>query len=295
MAKSVEGFQYGEQYDTNGTKVKSGTYGKNTPFVTSDNTGILDYIIENFRVLYEGAVITKGDSVVIDKILRVNGDAYCKTMAKGDNSTKIANTAFVMAAIADVKTYSDSRYQTKGDYATNQAIQGFLSKTDAAAMYQPKGEYALKSDVATCLKTVDANASFVTKSDASRMYQPKGDFETVAHSNDNLRVAKEYADAIVSYGTNWIKFKGGKVIQWGTASAQSDKSWKATFPIAFKSSPAVLCGGTDWYSGETVNASYVTKYNEYSPNTKTEAVFVKKINNNISTAGGIFYIAIGDC
>lgn len=259
MAKSVEGFQYGEQYDTNGIKIKNGTYGKNTPFVTSDNTGILDYIIENFRVLKDG-VDSKDLSIYL-------------TIAK-------AQTQYQPKGNYETVEGASSKYQPKGSYLTShQNISHLLTKTEAQSLYQPKGNY---------LTSHQDISHLLSKSDAQKTY------ETVVHSNENLQSAKSYADAIVSYGTNWIKFKGGKVIQWGSANAQSDKSWKTTFPIAFKNKPNVLCGNTDWYSGETVTVSYATKYNEYFPNLETEAVFVKKVNNTISTSGGIFYIAIGD-
>ena len=46
-------FQHGEIRDENDNIIKAGAYGKNTPFCTKDNNGILDYIINNLEWLYD--------------------------------------------------------------------------------------------------------------------------------------------------------------------------------------------------------------------------------------------------
>ena len=43
-----QAFQYGELRDENDTIIRAGAYGKHTAFVNADNTGILDYIMNNF-------------------------------------------------------------------------------------------------------------------------------------------------------------------------------------------------------------------------------------------------------
>ena len=48
-----QAFQHGEIRHENDKIIKAGAYGKNTPFCTKDNNGILDYIINNFEWLYD--------------------------------------------------------------------------------------------------------------------------------------------------------------------------------------------------------------------------------------------------
>ena len=48
-----QAFQPGEIRDSKDNITRPGTYGKNTPLVTADNQGILDYIINNFDVIYK--------------------------------------------------------------------------------------------------------------------------------------------------------------------------------------------------------------------------------------------------
>ena len=46
-----QAFQNGELRDEDDNIIRAGAYGKNTAFVTADNVGILDYIMNNFDVL----------------------------------------------------------------------------------------------------------------------------------------------------------------------------------------------------------------------------------------------------
>lgn len=46
-------FQHPEIRDENDNIIQPGAFGKNTPFCTKDNRGILDYIINNFEWLYD--------------------------------------------------------------------------------------------------------------------------------------------------------------------------------------------------------------------------------------------------
>lgn len=43
-----QAFQNGELRDENDTIIRAGAYGKQTAFVNAQNTGILDYIMNNF-------------------------------------------------------------------------------------------------------------------------------------------------------------------------------------------------------------------------------------------------------
>lgn len=64
-----QAFQHGEIRDENDNIIKAGAYGKNTPFCTKDNRGILDYIINNLEWLYD-KVTNFSDS--ISEILKQN-------------------------------------------------------------------------------------------------------------------------------------------------------------------------------------------------------------------------------
>lgn len=59
-----QAFQRGEIRDSNDNIIQAGSYGKKSAFVTKDNQGILDYIINNFQALFDmvsGAFIYVND------------------------------------------------------------------------------------------------------------------------------------------------------------------------------------------------------------------------------------------
>ena len=58
-----QAFQPGELRDEDNNIIREGTYGRHTPFVTGDNRGILDYIMNNFDVVKNlaGEAISAGE------------------------------------------------------------------------------------------------------------------------------------------------------------------------------------------------------------------------------------------
>lgn len=50
-----QAFQYGELRDEDDNIIRAGAYGKHTAFVTADNVGILDYIMNNFDAVKDAA------------------------------------------------------------------------------------------------------------------------------------------------------------------------------------------------------------------------------------------------
>ena len=51
-----QAFQHGEIRDENDNIVQEGAFGKHSPFANGDNSGILDYLINDLEALYEAAV-----------------------------------------------------------------------------------------------------------------------------------------------------------------------------------------------------------------------------------------------
>lgn len=50
-----QAFQNGELRDEDDNIIRAGAYGKHTAFVTADNVGILDYIMNNFDAVKDMA------------------------------------------------------------------------------------------------------------------------------------------------------------------------------------------------------------------------------------------------
>lgn len=64
-----QAFQPGELRDEHDQIIRAGTYGKKTPFVSSDNNAILDYIMNNFDVLYAQIPSSGGTNITVDSTL----------------------------------------------------------------------------------------------------------------------------------------------------------------------------------------------------------------------------------
>ena len=65
-----QAFQNGELRDDDDNIIRAGAYGKHTAFVTADNVGILDYIMNNFDVLKDAA----GEALTVNEVDTIWGD-----------------------------------------------------------------------------------------------------------------------------------------------------------------------------------------------------------------------------
>ena len=65
-----QAFQYGELRDEDDNIIRAGAYGKNTAFVTADNVGILDYIMNNFDAVKDAA----GEALSVAEVDMIWGD-----------------------------------------------------------------------------------------------------------------------------------------------------------------------------------------------------------------------------
>lgn len=109
------GFQYLEQRDANDTITKDGVVGKNSPFATSDNSGIYDIIAEDLRWLKENVDDVK-DTSDLEAIKQSVTDMYnemkndssfgeAAAKAQAEEAKKQAQAALESANSA--KTYRD--------------------------------------------------------------------------------------------------------------------------------------------------------------------------------------------
>lgn len=65
-----QAFQYGELRDEDDNIIRAGAYGKHTAFVTADNVGILDYIMNNFDAVKDAA----GEALSVAEVDMIWGD-----------------------------------------------------------------------------------------------------------------------------------------------------------------------------------------------------------------------------
>lgn len=133
------GFQYLEQRDANDTITKDGVVGKNSPFATSDNSGIYDIIAEDLRWLKEN-IDDVNDTSDLEAIKQSVTDMYndmknnssfgeAAAKAQAEEAKKQAQAALESATNA--KTYHDD-VVTKSTEAndTLAEIKSYIDKAE---------------------------------------------------------------------------------------------------------------------------------------------------------------------
>lgn len=207
------GFQYLEQRDANDTITKDGVVGKNSPFATSDNSGIYDIIAEDLRWLKENVDDVK-DLSELEAIKQSVTDMYnemkndssfgeAAAKAQAEEAKKQAQAALESATNA--KTYRDD-VVTKSTEAndTLAKIKEYIDKAEKLvdsnkALEQSFSDYAtmasnkakVASDSATnaaasesAAKTSETNVkTSETNAKTSETNAAKSESDAKAHMN----------------------------------------------------------------------------------------------------------------
>lgn len=93
-------YQVPEIRDENDNIIQEGTFGKKSAFVNSTNSGAFDYIVNDLEALHDSQ--TDSASTFTTAALTVTGTTSVPTANSDNNSTTIANTAFVKTALANL-------------------------------------------------------------------------------------------------------------------------------------------------------------------------------------------------
>ena len=107
--------------------------------------------------------------------------------------------------------------------------------------------------------------------------------ETIAGTKDfsgTLQVGGYTAEAVVESGDGFIRYASGIQMCWGRVKvngAITTKNKKVTFPVAFKSTPAVLTTGNANYLGYNVMVGWETA-TSFTIGTTSEAPAVGETN-----------------
>lgn len=110
-------FQHPEIRDENDNIIQPGAFGKNTPFCTKNNDGILDYIANDLEYLYKKSESADNDNLKA-KSLAVTGTSAAPTAPTGDNSKTIANTEFVQNTVSGLVGAAPETLDTLNELAT---------------------------------------------------------------------------------------------------------------------------------------------------------------------------------
>lgn len=195
-----QAFQPGELRDEHDKIIRAGAYGKKTPFVSSDNNAILDYIMNNFDALY--AQIPNGKNYVksVNNITPdSNGNVTINLGSGGgtggtnitvDSTLSSASTNPVQNKVIYVALSNKLDKNGTATYATCDSSGNIISNT-----------YARKSDLSGYVKSINNvkpdSAGNVNISTGSTNVTP-----------DLTPYMKKTADSDLVMGVNGIVFPG---------------------------------------------------------------------------------------
>ena len=172
-----QAYQHPELRDANDNIIQQGTYGKESPLVNSDNTGVLDYINNNLEALHDivtGAYLvfdskdkfpTAGDTAKIyvanddGKAYKWNGTEY---VYMGTESTQLTalDVKKLKEAAADSATAAASSANTAVD--AQNAAQTYAQQAEATAKaIKEKEILAITDTVSLAVNTEDGGLDIV--------------------------------------------------------------------------------------------------------------------------------------
>lgn len=189
-------FQHPEIRDENDNIIQPGAFGKNTPFCTKDNNGILDYIANDLEYLYKKSESADNDNLkakslavsgtsdlnlvnadtVKAKSLAVTGTSAAPTAPTGDSSKTIANTEFVQNAVSGLVGAAPETLDTLNELATALGNDPNFATTVSNQI----GKKANQTDLAAVSTKVDkkadridleSTASFVNRLQRKKAYK----------------------------------------------------------------------------------------------------------------------------
>ena len=189
-------FQHPEIRDENDNIIQPGAFGKNTPFCTKGNDGILDYVANDLEYLYKKSESADNDNIkakslavtgtsdlnlvnadtVKAKSLAVTGTSAAPTAPTGDNSKTIANTEFVQSAVSGLVGAAPETLDTLNELATALGNDPNFATTVSNQI----GKKANQSDLAAVSTKVDkkaeqtdleSTASFVNRLQRKKAYK----------------------------------------------------------------------------------------------------------------------------
>ena len=170
------GFQYLEQRDANDTITKDGVVGKNSPFATSDNSGIYDIIAEDLRWLKENVDDVK-DTSDLEAIKQSVTDMYnemkndssfgeAAAKAQAEEAKKQAQAALESATNA--RTYHDEVMVKSTEINDTVAeIKAYIEKAQALIESNKELEQTLGSYVTVASNKAKVASDSATSASAS--------------------------------------------------------------------------------------------------------------------------------
>ena len=269
-----QAYQHPELRDANDNIIQAGTYGKESPLVNGDNTGVLDYINNNLEALHDNingsriyvankaALPTTGDLSAMyiaedtGKWYLWDGTKYIET----DNARKIADEAI---AARDAAKASQSAAKTSETNAASSKMAAATSETNAAA------SKSAAASSASAAKTSEQNAGTqanTAKAWATSTTSPDGAADTASttgktqsakswalYSKDRATAAAGSASAAKTSETNANASKTAAA----TSATNAANSAKAAAASATAAANSAREQQADWNVTDTTSKAFI--------------------------------------
>ena len=215
-------FQHPEIRDENDNIIQPGAFGKNTPFCTKGNDGILDYIANDLEYLYKKSASADNDNLkakslavtgtsdlnlvnadtVKAKSLAVTGTSAAPTAPTGDSSKTIANTEFVQNTVSGLVGAAPETLDTLNELATALGNDPNFATTVSNQI----GKKANQTDLAAVSTKVDKKAN-------------QTDLEETVSFTNRLQRKKAYKVGDIVYSSKLPSWAYLECTQAGTTAA----------------------------------------------------------------------------
>ena len=214
-------FQHPEIRDENDNIIQPGAFGKNTPFCTKGNDGILDHIANDLEYLYKKSASVDNDDLkakslavtgtsdlnlvnadtVKAKSLAVTGTSAAPTAPTGDSSKTIANTEFVQNTVSGLVGAAPETLDTLNELATALGNDPNFATTVSNQI----GKKANQTDLETVSTKVDKKAD-------------RTDLESTASFTNRLQRKKAYKVGDIVYSSKLPSWAYLECTQAGTTA-----------------------------------------------------------------------------
>lgn len=164
-------FQHPELRDANDNIIQQGTYGKASPLVNGDNTGVLDYINNNLMYLYNNTMGGTGGEINTETITGKTGtitNLTATTVKAGTLTADALNGPLTGDVTGNVT--GDVTGNVTGDVTGN--LTGNVTGTADKAVADGKGNnivntYVTKSGLASSVTTATGKVTTLTATDGT--------------------------------------------------------------------------------------------------------------------------------
>lgn len=282
------GFQYLEQRDANDKITKDGVVGKNSPFATSDNSGIYDIIAEDLRWLKENIDDVKDTSdleaikqSVIDMYNEMKNDSSfgeAAAKAQAEEAKKQAQAALESATNA--KTYYDDITNKSTEVNDTIAeIKTYIEKAEVLNKSNKELEQSIAGYAAVATNKANEASDSATKAATSESAAKAS--ETRAKSSEtNSKTSETNSKASE---TNAAKSASNSATS-ATASANSAKAAADSVSKAKTSEANASTSKSNAATSETNAKSYMDTAKEYMQKTQETLAAAQAIQSIVDTA-----------